>query len=263
MSERLEIASSSSETHTKRSFAICVRHLKEAHFELVISLYISTGLVVFILSHALGAIYFGMMNLPTYDFTVNEALLATSLWFPIVCLTLWLTIAFCKNHFSNIYGVLLVLPVLAVLGSISLFTINNGLNPYNIAYLFVLIALLGITLYLYFNKRKNVEVRGKIETYTVEALKMEHATLLQQLNQTIWAIVFVFIGAAITGLLPVASLVGQDAVSAEATRITLVGNAILIIYFLVGSWFGIIHQLQIRLEEIRQNMLSLDKPQEC
>ena len=130
-------------------------------------------------------------------------------------------------------GPTLVIPVLAALGILSLRSISGGTNAYNVGYLFALIGSFGIALYLHYNKRKAIKLDNLDYSTALEALKMEHSELLQQFNQTIWAIVILFTGGVVAGLIPIATSPQPDSIALEGVGISLLNHVLLIIYFVI------------------------------
>lgn len=237
-------------------------YLKGGWPEFLFATYASSGIALFLVLHAQASVYLQILGESYYTYSLEEAVTRSAFWSAIVFVSIYFSTSACykgmKGSKLRRAGPFVDVFLLTVLGLLALHGSSGALDAASITYLFALDGLLGATLFLFFNHPDiAVAGTGREASALLEVLKMEHREFLQYINLVVWSNVVIFTGAVITSLIPRFTYLQGTTTQRIALGLILANYAILVIYFVVGVWFGIIGQLLARLETIRQNVFSL------
>jgi len=227
--------------------------------ELMIALYAALGIGLFLTVHSLSSDFLSVIGIMVYQFDLNQALVFAFLLGTIIFSShFWAMIMFKPYCIKHVYFI----PMLffCVFGLIALAIVPAALNVWNIIYIFVADCIMGISYQIYTNENE-AQTPSEFDFATTEsklqALEMEHRELLQHINLILWGTAIALTGLVVAGFVPLITTY-KSLPQQEALRGLLFTSAVLIIYFMLGLWFGILNQLFKKLRSLRTKTLEIN-----
>lgn len=239
-------------------FTKILRVLKNYVTELLISLYAALGIGLFLVIHSLAGDYLAVIGTMAYQFDLGQALVFALLWGLIIFAVLFLTMTVLKQRcIKHVY----IIPMLffCTLGLVALAIIPSALNVWNVIHLFILDCIIGMSYQLYISEHRSQspsEFSLAAKESKLKALEMEHRELLQHINLILWGTAIALTGLVVAGFVPLITTY-KELSQQEALRGLLFTSTVIIIYILVGLWFGILNQLFKKLKTLRIKALEV------
>jgi hypothetical protein len=215
--------------------------------DLLLSIYAGLGCATFILLHANASHYLILLERDTFIFSFVDAIYLSILWGIFLFGLIFIFFILIKNN--TILKILNPLTII-VIGLFAFSMIQGGRNAFTIIYLFILSVIFGISYHISEGNLKPL-IQSK------KSLELEHKEILQYVQFINWGIIIIILSALIGTLSPDLS---KD-LSSEGVGLEIIGHTILVIYFILGIWFGVVVQLIQRMEIIRNEIFEIDKSQ--
>lgn len=229
--------------------------------ELCISIYCGMGIFTFFILHSFASIYLRILDVVYYNYSLNKALSASVKWGSIILFISYVLLLYFRK-FAIRMPVLVSLIIIIVISLIFIdgFLIEEAFNAWNFIYVFILDIIVGFTIYIrYSGLSELARVQHISDENKVEFLKLWHNEVLQHISILSHTIIIIITGGLITALAPQMPYFQRDPEDAYGVFLLIFNHAVLLIYYLVGVWFGILGQFIGRLPKIRWQISQLNK----
>jgi ammonia channel protein AmtB len=142
--------------------------------------------------------------------------------------------------------------------SLAAFLIEGIFNAWIFIYVFVLDIILGFIIYITYSwSLEFSNLKGHINKLDKRAfLKLWHNETLQYISTLTNAIFIIITGGIVAALAPQMVFFQGKSINQYGIFLMLFNHSVLIIYYLVGAWFGILGQYYNRLFQIRLELLK-------
>lgn len=233
--------------------------IKNSLGEVLISLYAGIGICVFLFLHNISGIYLKIFEMEYHVFSFNDALLGSARWGPFISMIVFFFLLhYKKSEFKKPERISLLIVSLLSIFVLEGFFFENVFNAWNFLYLFILDIIVGFIIYIKYNGEiefKNFERISEI--HKIEFLKLWHNEILRYVNLLTNTVLIIITGGLIAAFAPQMSFYQRDPSQSTGLFLLIFNHILLVIYYIIGVWFGIIGQFVGRLSKIRWLMSEI------
>lgn len=233
--------------------------IKNNFGEVLISLYAGGGICWFLISHYIAGIYLKIFEMEYHVFSFNDLLLGSARWGPFISMIIFFFLLRCKkSEFKKPVEISLLILLLLSIFVLEGYFVENVFNAWNLLYLFLLEIIVGVTIYIRYNGEiefKNFERISEI--HKIEFLKLWHKEMLQYVNLLTHTVLIIITGGLIAAFAPQMSFYQREPSQSTGLFLLILDHVLLVIYYIIGIWFGIMAQLFGRLSKIRWLMSEI------
>lgn len=221
--------------------------------EVLISLYAGMGICVFLFLHAIAGIYLKIFEMEYPVFSLNDALFGSARWGPFISMIIFFFLQYYKKpEFKKPERISLLIVSFLSIFVLEGFFFENVFNAWNFLYLFFLDIIVGFTIYIKYNGEIEFKKFERIsEIHKIEFLKLWHNETLQYVNLLAHTVLILITGGLIAAFAPQMSFYQRDPSQSTGLFLLILNHVLLVIYYIMGVWFGIMAQLFGRLSKIR------------
>lgn len=233
--------------------------IKNNFVEILISLYAGGGICVFLYLHSIAGRYLKIFEREYPVFSINDVLLGSAKWGPFISFILFFFLLhYKKSEFKKPKIISLLVVTLLSIFVLEGFFIENVFNAWNLLYLFILDIIVGFIIYIKYNGEIEFKKFDKIpDINKIEFLKLWHTETIQYLKLLTNTVIIVLIGGLVTAFAPQFPYYQREASQSTGLYLLILNHLILVIYYLIGVWFGILGQLFGRSSKIRWLMSEI------
>ena len=215
--------------------------ISKARFKIIICIYCSIGISMFIIIHSMSSDYLGMLGDSPYNYPLSKAIPMAIIAGLILGFVNYAILRFTKTKHHAI-----LLPIaIMILGIFFFCLIQGAFNAFNLIYLFTLSVVVMMAI-------KNKYSHPQKHSSSIRALELEHKEILQHIHFFIWGFIVVVIGGLFTSLM---ASVEEDF---NVIRYQVIAHTFLVIYYVIGIWFGTFSKFLKRLKQIRMEISQIE-----
>jgi len=258
MNESDASASTNSIPRIKESFKF-YQIIKNNFGEILISLYAGAGICWFLFLHYISAIYLKIFELEYHVFSFNDALLGSVRWGPFISMIVFFFLLhYKKPEYKKPGEISLLIVFLLSIFVLEGFFFEDVFNAWNLLYLFILDIIVGFTIYIRYNGEIEFKNFDRIsELHKIEFLKLWHNEILEYVKLLTNTVLILITGGLIAAFAPQFPFLSRDPSQSTGLFLLMSNHILLVIYYIIGVWFGIMGRLFGRLSKIRWLMSEI------